>query len=109
MLDALRQACIDRAGRAFVGEQPPCSAMPSQVLAHIKMGNRNGLPRAKSPFVQALPQSSARGNWSETPAMLETRSQGAIAQATSANLPAVRVRPLCHGLATTLFGTERNC
>lgn len=33
--DALRQACIDPEGRAYVGEQPPKSAMPSQVISHV--------------------------------------------------------------------------
>jgi hypothetical protein len=33
--DTLRQACIDAEGRAFVGEQPPNSAMPSQVISHV--------------------------------------------------------------------------
>ncbi len=37
--DALRQACIDPEGRAYVGEQPPQSAMPSQVISHIRIGN----------------------------------------------------------------------
>ncbi len=35
--DALRQACIDPEGRAFVGEQPPRSAMPSQVISHVRI------------------------------------------------------------------------
>lgn len=33
--DALRQACIDPASRAYVGEKPPRSAMPSQVISQI--------------------------------------------------------------------------
>nr|WP_292176067.1 AAA family ATPase [Mesorhizobium sp.] len=33
--DALRQACIDPEGRAYVGEQPPRSAMPSQVISDV--------------------------------------------------------------------------
>jgi hypothetical protein len=37
--DALRQACIDPDGRAYVGEQPPRSAMPSQVVSHVQIGN----------------------------------------------------------------------
>ena len=37
--DALRQACIDPEGRAYVGEQPPRSAMPSQVISHLKIDN----------------------------------------------------------------------
>jgi energy-coupling factor transporter ATP-binding protein EcfA2 len=35
--DALRQACIDPEGRAYVGEQPPGSAMPSQVISHVRI------------------------------------------------------------------------
>ena len=35
--DALRQACIDPDGRAYVGEQPPRSAMPSQVISHVRI------------------------------------------------------------------------
>ncbi|MET4155465.1 energy-coupling factor transporter ATP-binding protein EcfA2 [Bradyrhizobium sp. RT9b] len=35
--DALRQACIDPEGRAYVGELPPRSAMPSQVISHVRI------------------------------------------------------------------------
>ncbi|MGF6457856.1 TrlF family AAA-like ATPase [Pseudomonas frederiksbergensis] len=37
--DALRQACIDPDGRAYVGDKPPNSAMPSQVISHLSIGN----------------------------------------------------------------------
>lgn len=37
--DTLRQACIVPEGRAYVGEQPPRSAMPSQVVAHVRIDN----------------------------------------------------------------------
>lgn len=37
--DALRQACIDPEARAYVGEQPPRSAMPSQVISHVRINN----------------------------------------------------------------------
>lgn len=37
--DALRQACIDPGGRAYVGEQPPRSAVPSQVISHVRIDN----------------------------------------------------------------------
>jgi hypothetical protein len=37
--DALRQACIDPDGRAYVGEQPPRSAMPSQVISHVQIAD----------------------------------------------------------------------
>ena len=35
--DALRQACVDPEGRAYVGDRPPRSAMPSQVISHIRI------------------------------------------------------------------------
>lgn len=37
--DALRQACIDPAGRAYVGTSPPSSAMPSQVISNLSLKN----------------------------------------------------------------------
>ncbi|MEC5208750.1 hypothetical protein QF022_003706 [Vogesella perlucida] len=37
--DALRQACIDPEGRAYVGVEPPLSAMPSQVISNIDIEN----------------------------------------------------------------------
>jgi hypothetical protein len=35
--DALRQACIDPGGRAYVGAQPPHRAMPSQVISQVEI------------------------------------------------------------------------
>lgn len=48
--DALRQACIDPEGRACVGEQPLRSAMPSQVISHIRIDNADwpSLPTSRS-------------------------------------------------------------
>ena len=37
--DALRQACIDPEGRAFVGGEPPRTAMPSQVISQVDIEN----------------------------------------------------------------------
>jgi hypothetical protein len=50
--DTLRQACIDPAGRAFVGEQPPISATPSQVIAVLKITNA---PWAMTPTLKLNP------------------------------------------------------
>ena len=50
--DALRQACIDPEGRAYVGEQPPQSAMPSQVISHVRIENASW---AMSPEVPLNP------------------------------------------------------
>jgi energy-coupling factor transporter ATP-binding protein EcfA2 len=46
--DALRQACIDPSGRAYVGVQPPQSAMPSQVIAEVEI---SGASWAATPIV----------------------------------------------------------
>lgn len=35
--DALRQACIDPIGRAYVGAEPPASATPSQVISEVRI------------------------------------------------------------------------
>lgn len=35
--DALRQACINPEGRAYVGERPPPSALPSQVISTVRI------------------------------------------------------------------------
>ncbi len=35
--DALRQACIDPESRAYVGQRTPRSAMPSQVISHVRI------------------------------------------------------------------------
>lgn len=37
--DSLRQACIDPENRAFVGSEPPKSAMPSQVVSNLSINN----------------------------------------------------------------------
>lgn len=39
--DALRQACIDPGGRAYVGQEPPRSAMPSQVITQVAISGAN--------------------------------------------------------------------
>lgn len=35
--DALRQACIDPRGRAYVGSEPPASATPSQLISQVEI------------------------------------------------------------------------
>lgn len=37
--DALRQACIDPDGRAYVGQEPPSTPTPSQVISHVSIAN----------------------------------------------------------------------
>jgi energy-coupling factor transporter ATP-binding protein EcfA2 len=37
--DALRQACIEPAGRAYIGADPPMGATPSQVIERVQISN----------------------------------------------------------------------
>ncbi len=46
--DALRQAGIDPAGRAYVGTSPPAGAAPSQVVRELRV---TGAPWAKTPTI----------------------------------------------------------
>ncbi|TDV37992.1 putative AbiEii toxin of type IV toxin-antitoxin system [Paraburkholderia caballeronis] len=50
--DALRQACIDPEGRAYVGEEAPRSAMPSQVISQVSISNASW---AKTPEIPLNP------------------------------------------------------
>ena len=50
--DTLRQACIDPGGRAYVGEEPPISALPSQVVASVELRNA---PWALTPKIEFNP------------------------------------------------------
>lgn len=50
--DTLRQACIDPAGRAFVGASPPSAAMPSQIISHVEV---SGATWAKTPRIPLNP------------------------------------------------------
>jgi AAA domain, putative AbiEii toxin, Type IV TA system len=50
--DALRQACIDPADRAYVGQAPPHRALPSQVISQVDITNA---PWATTPAVPLNP------------------------------------------------------
>lgn len=50
--DALRQACIDPEYRAFVADEPPAGALPSQVIKSISI---SGADWAKTPLVPLNP------------------------------------------------------
>ena len=52
--DSLRQACIDPEGRAFVGSEPPSSAMPSQVISHISINNADWASTPEVPLNSGL-------------------------------------------------------
>ncbi len=52
--DALRQACIDPENRAFVGVEPPKTAMPSQVIAQVEFGNASWVATGPIPLNPGL-------------------------------------------------------
>ncbi|MCG2747328.1 MAG: AAA family ATPase [Desulfobulbaceae bacterium] len=52
--DALRQACIYPEGRAYVGSEPPRSAMPSQVISHVSIANANWAQTPEIPINPGL-------------------------------------------------------
>jgi hypothetical protein len=52
IFDALRQACIDPADRAYVGEEPPVSALPNQVISHVEIDNASW---ARTPSIALNP------------------------------------------------------
>ena len=50
--DALRQACIDPRGRAFVGSTPPIAAGPAEVIGSVRL---HGAPWAATPDIHLNP------------------------------------------------------
>ena len=49
--DTLRQACIEPAGRVYIGPKPPSTAMPSQVISCIQVQNATCLSmKVRSPM-----------------------------------------------------------
>ena len=48
LFDTLRQVRIHSAGRAFVGEEPPMRATPSQIIAIAEIRDAPGQPRLSS-------------------------------------------------------------
>lgn len=57
--DALRQACIDPANRAFVGSRPPDNAAPSQIIDTVLFQDA---PWVKTPVLQSEPRAN-RNYW----------------------------------------------
>lgn len=52
--DALRQACIDPEGRAYVGVDPPNTAMPSQVISHVAISDASWAATPSIPLNSGL-------------------------------------------------------
>ncbi len=52
--DSLRQCCIDPANRAYVGNEPPLHAMPSQVISNVQLEDANWAATAEIPLNPGL-------------------------------------------------------
>jgi hypothetical protein len=52
--DALRQACIDPVGRAYVGSEPPLSVMPSQIISLVTIGGADWAATPEIPLNSGL-------------------------------------------------------
>ena len=52
--DSLRQACIDPAGRAYVGPEPPPTTAPSQVISSLTIAGADWMGAAEIPFNSGL-------------------------------------------------------
>jgi hypothetical protein len=81
--DALRQACIDPDGRAFVGPEAPRSAMPSQVISHVSIANASWAQTSEIPINPGLVAIiGARGSGKTALADMIATGCDAISQAT---------------------------
>ena len=52
--DSLRQACIDPAGRVYVGPKPPATTMPSQVISSLAVENADWFETDRIPLNSGL-------------------------------------------------------
>lgn len=52
--DSLRQACIDPEGRVYVGDKPPATTMPSQVISSVDIDDAGWVGTSKIPLNPGL-------------------------------------------------------
>lgn len=110
--DALRQACIDPEGRAYVGSESPSTAMPSQVISNMVIGDASWASTPDIPLNPGLVAIiGARGSGKTALADLIAAGCDAITPAAwsaSANISPsflVRARQLLgHATATLTWG-----
>jgi hypothetical protein len=109
--DALRQACIDPDGRAFVGVDPPSRATPSQVIATVEVTDA---PWAKTSILGLSPGLvaiiGARGSGKTALADMLALGCDATSERLSPVSFLIRARELLHGASVLLrwqTGEER--
>ena len=101
--DALRQACIDPAGRAFVGADPPVAAASSQIIASVTV---DGAPWASTPSLALNPGLvaiiGARGSGKTALADMIALGCDAMAEPFNPASFLTRARDLLNGASVTL-------
>jgi hypothetical protein len=101
--DTLRQAYIDPAGRAFVGNEPPVSATPSQIIAAIEI---HDAPWAVTPIVNLNPGLvaiiGARGSGKTALADIIALGCDAASERLSPASFLTRAQDLLHGASVSL-------
>jgi energy-coupling factor transporter ATP-binding protein EcfA2 len=105
--DALRQACIDPAGRAYVGETPPVSALPSQVISALAIEGAPWAITARLDFNPGLVAIiGARGSGKTALADIIAAGSDAILQGLTQQSFLYRANDFLHGASVTLqWGT----
>jgi hypothetical protein len=105
--DTLPQACIDPAGRAFVGLEPPLSASPSQVISSLEI---TGAPWATTPKLGLNPGLvaiiGARGSGKTAPADIIALGCDAMPEPTSPGSFLTRAQDLLSGAGVSLQWAE---
>jgi hypothetical protein len=101
--DTLRQACIDPGGRAFVGDEPPVNAMPSQIIAAVEIKDASW---ARTPTLELNPGLvaiiGARGSGKTALADVIALGCDATSERLSPASFLTRARDLLHGTSVSL-------
>jgi transcriptional regulator with XRE-family HTH domain len=101
--DTLRQATIDPAGRAYVGDRPPVAATPSQVIEAVHIRDA---PWAQTPIVELNPGLvaiiGARGSGKTALADIIARGCDATSERLSPASFLTRAKDLLEGSSVTL-------
>ena len=105
--DALRQACIDPGGRAYVGQTPPVGATPSQVIQRVQISNACW---AKTSTIQLNPGLiaiiGARGSGKTALADIIAAGCDAISRQLNKKSFLIRAKDLLRGASVTLDWEE---
>jgi hypothetical protein len=101
--DTLQQACIDSGGRAFVGDEPPVNAMPSQIIAAVEIKDASWVRTPTSELNPGLVTIiGARGSGKTALADVIALGCDATSERLSPASFLTRARDLLHGASVSL-------